>query len=309
MGPKLDLNGQYFYQRGRNGLADITRETGTVAGRIPLGDETEYLQLGYTGALYHSRFNYPDAVGNLPFIRAQKRLDDLLLLYGQVNVEQFKNGFKTRPTFDIGSIYQFCEWASFRSGGYLENVAENGESIRQDIYRYGLYGGADFRPTRQWGFGGEYRYGHYSDNNDMNSLYLFNELALTLPPKMLKIAERLYYWGYREGTTFPTNPIDPANIFGAVHPYFAPNSYTQMELRIEWWHWLSRDYFAHSNQCWYSLQYGIMTDSNLVTFHNLRALFNYDVCTWLSVGAAANAQLSSVYNMFSALGYLQVRFK
>ena len=308
MSPKLDLSGSYFWQQGRQGLADITRYRETAAGRVPLGDETEYLQFGYTAAQYKSRFNYPEAEGNLPFMRVQKRLDDLTLLYGQINVEQFKNGFKTRPTFDVGTIYQFCEWASFRGGAYLENVAENGETIRQDIYRYGIYTGADFRPTRIWAFGGQYQYGHYSDNNDMNNLTLYNELALTPPPKMLKLAERFYYWGYREQTVFPTNPPDPANIFGAIHPYFAPANYSQMELRVEWWHWLSRDYFAHSNQCWYSLQYGIMTDSNLVVFHNLRAIFNYDVCTWMSVGAAAQAQLSSVYNMFTALGYLQIRF-
>ena len=52
-----------------------------------------------------------------------------------------------------------------------------------------------------------------------------------------------------------------------------------------------------------------MSDSNLVTYHNLRALANYDICTWLTIGAQADAQLSSVYKMFSALGYLQIRFK
>ena len=102
----------------------------------------------------------------------------------------------------------------------------------------------------------------------------------------------MYFWGFREGTVFPTNPPDPANIFGAVHPYFSPNGYSQVEMWVEWWHWLSRDYFVHANQCWYSFQYGIMTDSNLVTFHNLRAIFNYDVCTWMSVGTQADAQLS-----------------
>ena len=70
-----------------------------------------------------------------------------------------------------------------------------------------------------------------------------------------------------------------------VHPYFAPDCYASGELRVEWWHWLSRDYFVHSNQCWYSLQYGIATDSNLITYHDLRAIFNYDVNSCLSVGA------------------------
>jgi len=310
MGPKLDASYSYFKQSGRQGLADITRQRYTVDGRVPLGDEDEYLMLGYQRANYNSPFNYPETTGNIPFLRVQNKfMDNRLLGYGQVNVEEYDNGFDTRPTFDIGAIYQYCDWIWLRGGGYLENVVENGESIRQDIRRGGAYVGADFRPTRIWAFGGEYRYGNYSDDNDLNSFTLYNELCLTQAPKLLKIAQRMYFWGFREQTVFPTNPPQQDNIFGAVHPYFAPSGYSQMELRVEWWHWLSRDYFVHSNQCWYSLQYGIMTDNNLVTFHNLRAILNYDVCTWLTVGGQADAQLSSVYNMYSAMAFLQIRFK
>ena len=245
MGPKLDLLGSYFWQKGRQGLADITRYKATVDGRIPLGDENEYLELGYSRVLYHSRFDYPDSDGNIPFFRVQKRFcEDLLLAYGQVNVEQFNTGFKTRPTFDIGAIYQCCDWVWLTGGGYLENIAENGESIRQDIFRGGVYAGADFQPTRLWTFGGRYQYARYSDNNDMNSFTLYNELILTEPPKMITLGERLYYWGYRESTIFPTNPPQEDNIFGAVHPYFSPKSFSEIEIRLGWWHWLSRDYFG-----------------------------------------------------------------
>jgi hypothetical protein len=267
--------------------------------------------LGYSRALYQpTQPGYSDAEGNIPFMRVQKKFADLrLLTYGQVNVEQYRNGFRTRPTFDLGAIYMYCDWIWLRGGGYLENVAENGESIRQDIYRGGVYAGADLRPTRLWAFGGQWRYARYSDDNDAQFFNLYNELSLTLPPKQLKLVQNLYYQGFRSGTVFPTNPPDPNNLFGAIHPYFSPNSFAQMELRVEWWEWLSRDYFVHSNQCYYSLQYGIATDNNLNTYHNLRALVNYDVCTWLTVGAQATAQLSSVYHMYNALAYFQIRFK
>ena len=48
---------------------------------------------------------------------------------------------------------------------------------------------------------------------------------------------------------------------GTIHPYFAPDIYSMWQFRVEWYHWLSRDTYVHSNQCWYSLQYGIVTDS------------------------------------------------
>jgi tetratricopeptide (TPR) repeat protein len=310
MGPKLDVNYSYLRQRGRNGLASIDRERYQAAGRIPLGDEDEYLQLGFARAAYRPTDGDRLNLGNIPFARVQKRMwGDQILAYAQLNVEEYRYGFNTRPTFDLGAIYYWCDWISFRTGGYLENVAENGESMRQDIHRGGVYIGADFRPTRQWGLGGQWRYAHYSDNNDMNEMQLYNELALTMPPKMLKLVQKLYFWGFRESTIFPTNPPQDNNLFGATHPYFSPHGYAQIEMRVEWWHWLSRDYFVHSNQCWYSLQYGIMTDNRLQTFHNLKGTLNYDVCTWLTIGGEASAQLSSVYNMYSAMGFLQIRFK
>lgn len=310
MGPKLDASYSYFRQRGRQGLASIDRERYLAAGRIPLGDEDEYLQLGFVRATARPTDGDRLNIGNIPFVRAQKRFwGDQILAYGQLNVEEWRYGFDTRPTFDLGAIYHWCDWMSWRVGGWLDNVVENGESMRQDIHRGGVYIGADLRPTRLWSLGGQWRYGHYSDDNDMNEMYLYNELALTLPPKMLKLVQKLQFWGYREGTRFPTDPPQDNNLFGATHPYFAPDGYAQVEFRVEWWHWLSRDYFVHSNQCYYSLQYGIATDNQLVTFHNLKATLNYDVCTWLTIGGEASTQLSSVYNMYSAMGFLQIRFK
>jgi len=309
IGPKLDGIPSYFYQRGRNGLANIDRQKYTVAGRVPLGDENEFLQIGYSRVTYQPTDD-AGTEGNIPFIRAQKRFDnDRILAYGQLNLEEFGNYFHTRPTFDTGAYYYATSWLTFQGGAYLENVAENGESMRQDIYRYGLYFGDFVQMTRTWGFGGQYRWAHYSDNNDMHQFNLHNENSLTLPPKQLKIVENVYFMGYREQSIFPTNPPDPNDIFGTIHPYFAPRSFLQTEVRVEWYHWLSRDYFAHSNQCWYTLQYGLATDNSMVTYQNLRAMFNYDVCTWLTVGTDCNAQLSNVYKMFSAMGYLQIRFR
>jgi hypothetical protein len=101
---------------------------------------------------------------------------------------------------------------------------------------------------------------------------------------------------------------DPNNLRGVTHPYFAPDSFSSYEFRVEWWHWVSRDYFTHSNQCYYSLQYGISTDNTLVTYHDVRAIFNYDINSCLSIGAEARAFTSSVYDLYSAMAFLQVRF-
>ncbi|HVK09737.1 MAG TPA: tetratricopeptide repeat protein, partial [Gemmataceae bacterium] len=306
--PKADLRYEWFRQRGRDGLASIDRQRMMLAGSLPLGDENEYLQFGY----YRIQYNPLDdgqLWGNAPFLRVQKKYDDnRLMLYGQVNIEQYRDRFSTRPTFDAGFWYDHNDVLRNRGGIFLENVAENGESIRQDIYRHGFYAGADVRPTRTWNFGGTYTFAHYSDDNDMHMGNVYNEVALSLPPKMLKLVHRMNVWGYREGTEYPTGGPPPRP--GTIHPYFAPDVFANWECRVEWWHWLSRDYFVHSNQCWYSLQYGFITDDRLTTYNNFRAIVNYDINSWVTVGGQAEAMISSGddYDMYQAMLFLQVRF-
>jgi hypothetical protein len=56
------------------------------------------------------------------------------------------------------------------------------------------------------------------------------------------------------------------------------------------------------------LQYGIATDNNLVTYHNFRAILNYDISSCCTIGAEASTQQSSEYRMWAAMGFLQIRF-
>lgn len=310
--PKLDLRADYLWQQGRDGLVSMARQRYTAAVSLPLGDENEYIQFGYMRQGYDPLLLGPQFWGNIPFIRVQSKTDDnRLMLYGQVNLEEYAEGFgfNTRPTFDVGFWYDHNDVVRSRGGLFLENWAQNYETVLQDIFRYGFYTGADIRPTRTWAFGGTYTYAHYSDDNDAHFGFLYNEVSLTLPPKQLKLVEVANLWSYREQTRFPTPVPNPYNLFGTVHPYFAPDFYANGGVRIEWWHWLSRDYFVHSNQCWYSLQYGILTDTNQETFHDLRAIFNYDLNSYVSVGAEAQAFLGGdTYTQYSAMAFLRVRF-
>jgi tetratricopeptide (TPR) repeat protein len=307
--PKLDLQVDWMRQRGRSGLASIDEQQYKTAVSLPIGDENEFVQLGYMRRGYNP-LDDAQFWGNIPFVRAQKKWDDnRIMTYGQLNLDEYASGrgFSTRPTFDVGGWYDHTDVLRTRLGAFLENVAENGESVRQDIFRYGFYTGADVHPTRTWEFGGTYTYAHYSDDNDMHSGHLYNGVSLTMQPKQLKLVQTVDIWSYRDQTVFPTAlaVLQP----GTIHPYFAPDIYAQWQLRVEWTHWLSRDTYVHSNQCWYSLQYGIVTDSDLVTFHSLRAVFNYDINSRLSIGADARAFLGGdVYTQYAATAYLQVRF-
>jgi hypothetical protein len=76
---------------------------------------------------------------------------------------------------------------------------------------------------------------------------------------------------------------------------------------VEYTHWFSRDFFTYSNQCYVSLQYGLGFDNNAFIYNDFRAIFNWDVKPWLSVGIEAEAQVARVYNMQQAFGYVAIR--
>ena len=305
LNPSLQLGLDFFQQRGRDGLAQIERTYYRAFTRLPFGDENEFIGLGYARANFRPTDDRA-LQGNILTVRAQAKYPETLLFHAQVNLETYEDRIQDRPTFDIGARYDCTEQLTLRASGFLENVLENGEALRQDTYRGGVRLGADYRYSRRWLFSGTYTYSRYSDNNDANELFVLAEHTLCFPPTQLKLVLTGDFFGYREPTVFPT--ADPRNLFGAIHPYFAPDFFAFYEGRIEYTQWLSRDYFVYSNQCWYSLQYALGFDDRLATYNSVRGQFNFDVKPWLTIGAEVRATFSDVYRATAALGYVVIRF-
>ncbi|VTS08352.1 hypothetical protein : Uncharacterized protein OS=Blastopirellula marina DSM 3645 GN=DSM3645_10232 PE=4 SV=1: TPR_16 [Tuwongella immobilis] len=306
--PQWHNRWELYYQDGRSGLANITRNTLKTWARIPYGDENEFLDVGYASAFYSP---VADSLlyGNIPFIRVQKMITEHTLAYAQLNIEQFAERFTTRPTFDIGFSDRFNDCVTLRGNAFLENVAENGESMRQDIYRYGFNVGANYRISKLWNTDANIGYVRYSDNNSLIQADASSDVSLTLPPKQLRLISSIMYQGYSDTTVLAFDPANPARLDGTVHPYFAPSSFVSTMTRLEWKHWLSRDYFAHSNQCWYLLSYGLAIDSSQVFYQDLRAAFNYDYCSWLTLGMETRGFYSRDYDQIGLMAYLIIRFQ
>jgi hypothetical protein len=308
MSPQLRFDWDYFHQNGRNGLAVIGRYKWGPTITFPIGDENEFFGFAFNRVRY-APAGGPILDGNILSVLAQKKFfRNRLLIQARANYEQYPDRFHDRVTFNTNATYDVSDLLKVHMGPFLENVVETGESMNQDIYRTGFNAGVDLRPMRKWDLGLNWRYAHYSDHNDMNELYFYNNVNITLPPKQLRFAVNIDHQAFAQQSIVPPFDNPPDNLAGTIHPYFAPANFTYYEGRLEWTHWLSRDVFTYSNQCWYSLQYGLGWDSNFNNYNTFRALFNWDIKPWLSVGADTRYMFSKVYNMQTALAYVIFRF-
>jgi hypothetical protein len=265
----------------------------------PIGDENEVLGLGYTN-LFYKLPGFPSLSGNALVLNASKRVEDNLLFYGLGNIEEYASRISTRPTYDIGARWFVCDSTALVASTFLNNVVENGESVQQNIYRYGFNLGVESQLNRFWTAGGFYRFTYYSDVNRFSEIFAHTDVLATLPPNQLKFVTFLDYWTYAYQTVFGPD----GSIVGAIHPYFAPADFAYIEGRAEYTHWFSRDYFVYSNQCYLSLQYGLAFDNHAFVYNNFHAILNWDVKPCLSVGFRADAQVAVVYNMQQIFAYL-----
>jgi tetratricopeptide (TPR) repeat protein len=302
LNPNVTLFEHAFTQFGRNGLTNDTRFRTGALFNYPIGDENEMLGIGYTN-LFYNLPGFASLPGNALVLNAAKRADDRLLFYGLVNIEEYANRISTRPTYDIGTRWVVCDGTTLTASTFLNNVIENGESVQQNIYRYGFFLGSESWLNRFWTAGGYYRFTYYSDINVFSEIFANTAVVATLPPNLLKFVTLIDYWTYTKQTVFGPD----GSIVGALHPYFAPAGFTYIEGRAEYTHWFSRDYFVYSNQCYLTLQYGLAFDNTAHIYDNLHAILNWDVKPWLSTGFRADAQLATVYKMEQIFAYLVFR--
>jgi tetratricopeptide (TPR) repeat protein len=291
-----------FNQTGRQGEANCSRYRFGGLINYPFGEEDEVVGLGYSRLSYRLP-GFPSLVGDAITLNASKRVDDHLLLYLLGNVEDYANRISTRPTYELGARWVVVDGTTLTANTFLNNVVENGESVQQDIFRTGFNVGVESQLTRFWLAGGFYRFAYYSDNNLFSEIFVHTDVLACLPPDQLKFVASLDYLTYEHQTVFGPD----GSIVGSIHPYFAPAGYTYCEGRVEYTHWLSRDYFVYSNQCYVSLQYALGFDNNANIYNNFRAIVNWDVKPWLSLGVRAEAQVAQVYNMQQVFGYLVFR--
>ncbi len=301
--PQVDSLLSYEIRRGRDGLSDIALGRLETVTRLPRGDQDDYIMAGYAYRFLDARRG-DDADGNVAIIGGSIRPIDPLRLFARVDIEDYDNGFSTRPTFQTGIHYRTAGDTLLELNGLLQNVTANGESLRQDIY----YGGFELAATRhlswRWKTGGRYRYTEYSDDNSAHEAVMVNEYLMK-PGRHQWIAKTdANLISFEEPTGF--GPVRE-NLFGVEHPYFSPSGFVFLTAGVEYRTWLSRHNFLGSDERWISIYGGARVDSDSEGYGLARFRAHRDVCGWMSAHLDTGGIFSSVYQSFDVSALITIR--
>jgi hypothetical protein len=294
-----------------------------IGVEYPWGDQDEYLSVSYGRKRYKSdtiifdpdqplvqglweRFG---SMGSNVFeVRAQDKFKDDVLLKGAVQFTDFDrtDGFDDRPNFDLGIEFQTKEATRIEARVFTDNVAENGQSISQDIHRTGTSIAVHSKPNRMWDYGSNFTYADYSDRNTSYELNSYTSYLYSLPPQQLKVLLKLDYRDFGESDNFEEsgNATTP---FSSDHPYFAPGSYMLYSAGFEWKHWLNPELYHGSEDIWYSVNASVLLDNNSENYTYFGLTANYEISDSLSFAVDTSALRSSIVDRTSARLFLLIR--
>jgi hypothetical protein len=302
--PRARFQGDILAQYGRDFLVGIQNNKYTTQVVYPYADETDFIGVGYSRNIYRPQNDRP-LHGNIATVLLGKQWDRLRF-NSQVNYEQYPDRFSDRVTYNALLSYDVNDVFRARAGSFLENWAQNSETLIQDIYRYGVEVGGDFHFTRRWDAMAHYRLWRYSDDNFLHNALLRTSYKFLPPPFELDFIFTAELFSYEEETVRAS--IDPRVLTGTIHPYFAPQGFWFFDNRVRIKHHLGRDLFKYSKQRYYALEYGLGLDNQGQIYNDFRLVFNYDITNYITVGASASAIVSRVYKAGFGFAFLEIRF-
>ncbi|MEO2014158.1 MAG: tetratricopeptide repeat protein, partial [Fuerstiella sp.] len=301
--PQIDGKAEYFEQAGREGLSEITSFTFGAQTVLPIADEEEFVSFGYHHQIFMSKSS-EQTTGDALLLSGRSEVADRLFLFADMEVAQFSTGFSTRPTFQAGLDYGYLDGLNLGLEFFLHNVAENTETIQQDIYRYGLQAHSKWVPAPNWALNGSYRFQQYSDTNLSHAFEILNVIDLMEAPRQLQLTAAYHFDTYSEETI--RNPL-LATLQGTVHPYFSPQIFGYVNVGAVWRHWLKSMQYGHE-QLYYELRYGLQWDSENEFYNIFGGGVHWDICHYATVGVESNFLRSGTYDSATVVTYLTLWF-
>lgn len=278
-------------QRGRDGLATIDLyDVGSLL-QFPLGDEDEFVQVGYSRAAYMPPSS-AQLNGNIALGRIQWKPYWPLLLFANLDYETYDFGFNPRVNYEIGGRYRYIENAQFRAKIQQENVILNRVSIARDIHRYGFELANEWRPSQPFEIDMIYRYWEYSDDNGAHEAGIHTGYQFTYGRKRLRWLTDIDWISFRDPELNP-----PFDIEQTIHPYFAPRNFWFVTGGLECRKYFGCDIFKGANVHWLQLYLGGRADSSGVGYLVGKAEFVRDFNSRVTLKGYFDLIQSSVYDV------------
>ena len=303
MCPQVHVHSRILHQRGRDDLTAMDAGFGGITAQWPLGDEDEFVQLGYEKSRHDPPFGRP-LDGDTVSVRVQHKPTWCKQWWAQANYEQYDFGFDDRITFDIGWSHRYLENATYRLAARQENVIQNFESIDQDIHRIGVELGHLWQPTRRFSTDLFYRYWDYSDDNYAHNAGLYTGYVLRFGRQQIRWLTNVDWTDYDKQTILPNAPF----VDGAIFPYFSPDQFFFLTGGFEVKRFLSCDTFKGSNRHWYEVFLGARMDNDSQTYVVGRGRLGHDIYNWLTLTGFVDVIQSPVYDLAQGGARLTMRF-
>jgi len=299
--PRLGSDFSTFSQNGRQGLSDISRTRFGAKYFKPVGMGNDVFSIGYTNISLRPSGS-DQVAGNSLDLGYLWNASPNFRVNAQMNVEQYDTGFSTRPVFLIDAKYRVLDGLKLGFVGHLENVAENSESVRQDLFRYGIGPTMDWDLSQRWKLLADYDIQNHSDSNLVQKFNVLNIYKFRTAPRELR-GILLYHFEDFSNQTI-RNP-DPNILPGTIHPYFAPQLFSYVNMGLEWQHWLN-PMTPGENEFSYTARYAIQWDTLSVFYNTFGAALNWDFTDTLRLSVSTDQILSSEYNSSSVMANLMI---
>ena len=299
--PQLGSHFSTFSQSGRNGLSDISRTRFGAKYFKPVGTGNDIFSIGYSHIMLRPPGGDP-VLGNSLDLGYLWNASPNFRVNAQMNVEQYDEGFSTKPVFLIDAKHRVLDGLELGFVGHMENVAENSESIAQDVFRYGIGPKLDWHLSQRWELTADYDIQNYSDSNLVQTFNVRNIYKFTTAPRQLRGILLYHFEDFADQTV---RNLVPDFLPGTVHPYFAPDLFSYVNVGLEWQHWLNPMTLGEYELS-YTARYALQWDTLQVFYNTFGAALNWDFTDTMRLSVSTDHILSREYDSSSVMATLMI---
>lgn len=299
--PRLGSHFSTFSQSGRNGLSEISRTRFGARYFKPIGTGNDLFSIGYSHIMLRPS-GADHVLGNSLDLGYLWNVSPDFRINAQMNVEQYNEGFSTKPVFRIDAKHRVLDGLELGFVSHLENVAENSESIAQEIFRYGIGPTLDWHLSQRWELMADYDIQNYSDSNLVQTFNVRNIYKFTTAPRELRGILHYHFEDFSDQTV--RNPV-PDFLPGTIHPYFAPDLFSYVNAGLEWQHWLNPMTLGEYEFS-YTVRYALQWDTLQVFYNTFGAALNWDFSETMRLSVSTDHILSGEYDSSGVMATLMI---